>query len=240
MTSLATPVPPRDEVSAIVARYDRRKQFQRDVRIDILQPHRWQVQQEKERAYLRFLQRYEPDQIPLLRLLEVGCGHGSNLQQFLRWGFAPENLVGNELLPDRCEHTRRFLPESVRILPGDACGLNLPESSFDLVLQSTVFTSILDNAFQHRLANRMWSLLAPGGCILWYDFQFNNPRNPDVRGVGLSRIRELFPQGTVHSQRVALAPPIARVVSRVHPSLYTAFNTIPWLRTHLFCWIEKK
>ena len=36
-----------------------------------------------------------------------------------------------------------------------------------------------------------------------------------------------------------LAPPIARVVSRWHPSLYTLFNTLPLLRTHVLAWLAK-
>jgi len=41
---------------------------------------------------------------------------------------------------------------------GDAAEIDLAEGSFDIVYQSTVFTSILDNGFQQKLADRMWAL----------------------------------------------------------------------------------
>jgi hypothetical protein len=41
------------------------------------------------------------------------------------------------------------------------------------------------------------------------------------------------------ARRVTLAPPLARALTRVHPALYTAFNALPLLRTHLLCWIVK-
>ena len=79
----------------------------------------------------------------------------------------------------------------------------------------------------------------PGGGVLWYDFAFDNPRNPDVRGVPVSRIRQLFPEGAVLARRITLAPPLARFLTRVHPQLYTAANVLPFLRTHVLCWIRK-
>ena len=85
----------------------------------------------------------------------------------------------------------------------------------------------------------MWRWVKPGGGVLWYDFTVDNPRNPDVRGVPLARVRALFPEGRVQARRITLAPPIARAVTRVHPSLYTLFNTLPPLRTHVLAWIEK-
>lgn len=75
--------------------------------------------------------------------------------------------------------------------------------------------------------------------MLWYDFIYNNPRNPDVRGVPLDRIRQLFPQGRLKYWRLTLAPPINRVVTCVHPSLYALFNAVPALRTHVLGWIQK-
>ena len=49
----------------------------------------------------------------------------------------------------------------------------------------------------------------------------------------------LSPQGRIQARRVTLAPPIARAVARLHPGLYTAFNVLPILRTHVLAWIEK-
>ena len=85
----------------------------------------------------------------------------------------------------------------------------------------------------------MWRWTKPGGAVLWYDFTVNNPRNPDVRGVPLARVRELFPHGRITTRRVTLAPPISRLVCRVHPAAYGLFNALPWLRTHVLCWIAK-
>jgi hypothetical protein len=122
---------------------------------------------------------------------------------------------------------------------GDAAEIDLSEKPFDIVYQSTVFTSIMNHGFQQKLADRMWALTKPGGGVLWYDFIYNNPGNPDVRGVPLRHIRELFPQGKIHCWKLTLAPPISRRVTRLHPSLYSVFNLFPFLRTHVLCWIQK-
>ena len=80
--------------------------------------------------------------------------------------------------------------------------------------------------------------LRPGGAVLWYDFTVNNPRNPDVRGVPLPRVRNLFPQGRPRHRRLTLAPPLARAVTRIHPGLYPV-HALPVLRTHVLAWIDK-
>ncbi|MEB2352609.1 MAG: class I SAM-dependent methyltransferase [Burkholderiaceae bacterium] len=197
------------------------------------------AQQERERALIRLIRTVGLAPVAEKRVLEIGCGSGSNLLELLGLGFVPENLVANELLEERAALARRRLPQGVRILPGDATGLDLGNDAFDVVYQSTVFTSLLDNAFQQELARRMWQWVKPGGGILWYDFVFDNPRNPDVRGVPVRRIRELFPQADIRRWRVTLAPPISRRVTRLHPELYRVFNAFPFLRTHVLCWIGK-
>ena len=111
--------------------------------------------------------------------------------------------------------------------------------SQDIVFQSTVFSSLLDDSFQQRLADAMWKWVRPGGGVLWYDFVVDNPRNPDVRGVPVRRIRELFPSGSHRVRRLTLAPPLARPAARIHPSLYTLLNSCPWLRTHVLVWVGK-
>jgi ubiquinone/menaquinone biosynthesis C-methylase UbiE len=132
-----------------------------------------------------------------------------------------------------------MLPQDVRIFPGDASALPFKDASFDIVYQSTVFSSILDDELLCRIAEAMWRWVRPGGGVLWYDFTFNNPANPDVRGVPLKRVRALFPQGRLSFRRVTLAPPISRRVARVHPVMYGVFNSLPLLRTHVLCFIQK-
>jgi ubiquinone/menaquinone biosynthesis C-methylase UbiE len=224
------------EPDEVKARYARRTQPER---YSLLRPDVWQSVQERQRAMLRLFADLGHADLSTLRLLEVGCGSGSNLLEFLRMGFAPQHLSGVELLADRYELARASLPAALSLSLGDALALNVPDQSHDIVFVSTVFSSLLDDAFQQRLADVMWRWVKPGGGVLWYDFTVNNPRNTDVRGVPLTRVQGLFPQGKMRAQRVTLAPPVARWVTRIHPDLYGVFNAIPRLRTHCLAWISK-
>ena len=228
-----------DEARAVAERYARRGSADR---YSALRPDVWQTLQERQRALLRLLAANGITDLSALRLLEVGCGTGGNLLELLRLGFAPQHLTGIELLPDRLAQARHVLPAATALIAGDAtaaAAATLAPASQDFVLQSTVFSSLLDDAFQQRLADAMWAWLKPGGAVIWYDFTVDNPRNADVRGVPLSRVRALFPQGRVQHRRVTLAPPLARVLCRGHPALYGVFNTLPLLRTHVLAWVSK-
>jgi len=188
---------------------------------------------------LKMFSQHGTTDLAKLRLLEVGCGTGGNLLELLRIGFEPQHLRGIELLPDRFRQARNTLPLQLELLEGDASQAAIAPESQDIVLVSTVFSSLLDDHFQQRLAGTLWQWIKPGGAVLWYDFTFNNPRNADVRGVPLRRVKALFPQAKMSARRITLAPPIARRVAPVHPMLYTLFNSLPWLRTHILCWIAK-
>ena len=219
------------ELDQIAERYARRDAGDR---YSLLRPEVWQMWQERQRELLKLLAT-RPGRPADWRATEVGCGAGGNLLDLLRLGLLPAHLTGIELLAERLTAARAVLPEGVRLIAGDASAAEVAPASQDLVLQSTVFSSILDNALQQRVADAMWRWLKPGGAVVWYDFTVNNPRNPDVRGVPLKRVRELFPQGSFTARRVTLAPPLARAL----PSAYALFNLIPWLRTHRLILIQK-
>lgn len=225
------------EPEALAERYARRGAA--DDRYHPLRPEVQHALQERQRALRVLLARAGHDSVDHLRLTEVGCGSGGNLLELLQLGFAPGHLQGIELLPDRFEQARARLPAALRLIEGDATQADIAPGSQHLVLQATVFSSLLDDAFQQCLADAMWRWLAPGGAVLWYDFTVDNPRNPDVRGVPLARLRQLFPQGRLDARRVTLAPPLARAAARLHPRLLPLLNALPLLRTHVLVRIDK-
>jgi len=221
----------------MAARYARRAAPER---YSFLQPDVWQSVQQRQRAMLALFARAGWSSFTDKRVVEVGCGSGGNLLELLRLGFAPEHMAGVELLPERFAQARHMLPAALRLIEGDAIAAPIAPGSQQLVLQSTVFSSLLDAATRTALAGAMWRWLAPGGAVLWYDFTVDNPRNPDVRGVPLAEVRALFPQARIAARRVTLAPPLARAVCRIHPRLYPLLNAVPLLRTHVLAWIEKQ
>jgi SAM-dependent methyltransferase len=226
-----------DDVDAMAARYARRASL-----AGLYDPERPEVKQarkERLRVLAALLRQHARQPLAELRLLEVGCGHGDNLLDLIDLGFNPAHLLANELLPDRAAAARARLPAAVRHLEGDALALPLAAGSLDLVLQSTVFSSLLDAGFRARLAAQMWAWLKPGGAVIWYDFAFDNPRNADVQGMPMAEIRRLFPAATIDARRVTLAPPLARGAARLHPALPALLNTLPLLRTHRLAWIAK-
>ena len=230
---------PKPETVAVAERYARRRQLGL---YSILRPEVIRGTQEWQRALLDMLRShggYTDVDLKRLKLVDVGCGYGGHLLDFLRFGFLPSNLTGVELLAERVDGARGKLPAAIALHHGDASTADLPDGSQDFVFQSVVFSSLLDDGFQRELADRMWRWVRPGGAVLWYDFMVDNPRNPDVRGVPRRRIQTLFPEGRMTVRRVTLAPPISRRVCRISPLAYGVFNALPFLRTHLLCWIAK-
>ena len=137
--------------------------------------------QQREKAILHHLHKYQPTDFSKYSLLEIGCGHGIDLLNFLRIGFSPFNLYGNELLTDRYQRAKCLLPDKVKLFNCDACDLDFEENSLDFIYQSMVFSSILDNLHRRKLASFLFNILKPGGTLMWYDFFYDNPNNKNVK-----------------------------------------------------------
>ena len=193
------------------------------------------------RALLRTFTRHGWSSLSGKRILDVGCGSGGWLQSMVTsYGAEPERCVGIDLLPERIEAARAALP-LMEWHVGSAHALPMASASFDLILCFTVFSSILDDALCTAVAQEMWRVLAPSGCLLWYDFTYDNPVNRAVRGLPRSQVHTLFPEGTISDvQRITLAPPLARLIA---PRAYWLAGTLERckiLNTHLLITIQKR
>jgi ubiquinone/menaquinone biosynthesis C-methylase UbiE len=195
--------------------------------------------QEREGRLLAVLAERGYASLANARILEVGCGTGYWLRQFVNWGAQPENISGVDLLPERIDEARSFCPAGISLMHENATQLSAADGAFDLVLQSTVFTSILDPQMKQQIAREMIRVLSPKGFILWYDFHVDNPWNPDVRGVGKAELSRLFPGCQIRLQKLTLAPPLGRPVARISPSIYRALSQIKVICTHYLGTISK-
>lgn len=172
------------------------------------------------------------------KILDVGCGSGQGLLDFQDLGVCQENLFGIEIDKKRLNRAKEELPQS-KLIVGDASNLPWEKESFDLVNQSTVFTSILNGEMKRKIASEMIRVLKKQGVIIWYDFCFNNPKNPNVRGVKKSEIEQLFPGFKKKYSKITLAPPITRALAPYSLSLCGALEKLKFLNTHYLAVLYK-
>ena len=161
-----------------------------------------------------------------------------DLRQLLEYGADPERLTGVDLLPENIREARRLSPH-LKTICSSASQLPFSDGSFDLVLQFLLFTSVLSLALREQIAKEISRVLVPGGRFLWFDFAFNNPGNRDVRRVGRSEIHQLFPDFTLRTRRVIVAPPLGRFLGAFSPALYHLAAETRLLCTHYLCLLEK-
>jgi ubiquinone/menaquinone biosynthesis C-methylase UbiE len=166
------------------------------------------------------------------RCLEVGVGELGWLPALVDWGVRAKDLSGIDLDTPHIEAAREAVP-SADLRVGDATALPWDDGTFDLVIASTLFTSILDTRVRKQVASEIARVLRVGGALLWYDFAFDNPRNANVKKVERRELIELFPTLGGRIERITLAPPITRFIAPRSWTIATLLETLPWLRTHL-------
>ena len=119
---------------------------------------------EREKRYEEIIERHFSGTISDLKFLEIGAGDGKNINIFTSFGIKSENIWVNELIPDRIEVIKKN-HNDIHVLEGNALEVN-NIGPFDIILQSLVFTSILDQKFKINLAQKMLELLKPNGIII--------------------------------------------------------------------------
>jgi ubiquinone/menaquinone biosynthesis C-methylase UbiE len=185
---------------------------------------------QRQRAILKMLKQNGCTDLPRLSILEMGCGGGGVLTEYLGFGASPENLHGADLLFDRLLHAHRRLPSS-GFANADGQSLPYPPQTFDLVLQYTAISSILDPSIRRNICADILRVLKPEGMLLSYDFWLN-PTNPQTRGLRPKEIRQLFPGCSFEFHKITLAPPIARKIAPLSWGLCYILESLKIFNTH--------
>jgi ubiquinone/menaquinone biosynthesis C-methylase UbiE len=191
---------------------------------------------QRERMLLAKLGATSEKDLHELDILEVGCGSGGDLVRLVGHDADPARIHGIDLRADVIGTARRRLP-SADLGVANAAELPYPDRSMDLVLQSTVLSSILDAGLRMRIAAEMMRVIRPTGLIVSYDFRIN-PLNRDTRGLSRRELHTLFPSSRVEVRSVTLAPPIARLLAPRWYPLAAALQAVPVLRTHIMGFIS--
>jgi SAM-dependent methyltransferase len=226
------------EAERIRNAYARRAERGLDARYSYWRPENLFIYQSRERAVLGLLRK--ANMLPLTgrRVLDVGCGDGAVLRDMLRYGAAPEDLHGVDLLAERVERARELTP-GAQIEVADAQSLNHEDGAFDLVLGFTLLSSVMEPEARARVASEMRRVTRHGGVVLLYDF-WTNPFNKDVRPLRQEEVRLLFPDRRIDFRRTTLAPPLLRLLIKA-PGGWLAcswLDMLPFLRTHYVAAIQ--
>ncbi|HEY7270401.1 MAG TPA: class I SAM-dependent methyltransferase, partial [Dehalococcoidia bacterium] len=174
------------------------------------------------------------------RILDVGCGDGGALRDFVRLGAVPRDLTGVDLLDARVERARELTPGAC-IEAGDAQTLPFPDAAFDLVLGFTLLSSVLDKKPRARIAAEMGRVCSPRGALLLYDFWLN-PFNRDTRPLRRDDVRALFPGWHARFAATTLAPPLVRVLAPLPGGRFACslLEVLPFLRTHFLALLRRE
>jgi ubiquinone/menaquinone biosynthesis C-methylase UbiE len=146
--------------------------------------------QAQERAIADLLRINFPS-ISQIRVLDIGCGSGGWLRFLASLGILADRLSGIDLMQYRISAARQLSPPGATFLVGNGATLPYREQCFDLVIQSTVFSSVMDIQLRQRVATEMMRVLQTGGHLLWYDLY--RTRNATLHKLPVSEVCDLFP-----------------------------------------------
>ncbi len=157
------------------------------------------------------------------RVLDVGCGAGSSLLNFVAAGFGTDHLYGIDILEERVRRAHPQWPAS-KFVVGDASAMPIQSETFDIVFESTMFIQLTDEALACGVATEMIRVCRRGGMIVLADWRYRRPLNAEYRALSKSRVESLFRVGRDTDVRAvfqgALVPPVGRLLSKYSSATY--------------------
>ena len=188
--------------------------------------------QEIERAVSDELRHCTNGDLSQQRVLDIGCGAGGWLREFVKWGAKPRNLTGIDALRERVEEARELCPTGIQLICGSAENLEFEDESFDIIMLFESMSLILEEDVRRRVAAEALRVLKRSGSILWYEFRYQRPEMKGLLApVTKGQLKELFPGCNLMLKSIHPFPPISRRLAEIWRPAWYLFNVIPPLRT---------
>ena len=198
--------------------------------------HRWDPTHPANRlmhvervGVLKALVRSDGVDVATVRVLDVGCGSGGSMADWLGLGVPSHRVMGVDMLLGRMTVGTS---DAMRMMV-NASGAFLPfrDATFGVVSLFTVLSSILEDALLRRVAAEVQRVLSPRGRIYCYDMRYPNPLNPDVRRLSLAHLKELFPRGRFETRTLTVVPQLVRRLRLSGPA-YERCSSVRMLHSH--------
>jgi SAM-dependent methyltransferase len=186
------------------------------------------MSRDRETALVRLLRDSLP---PGGALLDLGCGTGDLADTARRAGIE-SSWTGLDLRDSAVAEAAARHPWA-RFVEASADALPFESASFDVVVASTLFSSLPSDALERDVGAEVARVLRPGGWLVWYDLRYDNPRNRAVHGLDRDRLASLFPGWAAELRPLTLLPPLARRLGPLTGPLYPLLHALPPLRSHL-------
>jgi SAM-dependent methyltransferase len=159
------------------------------------------------------------------KILDIGCGFGNWLRYLVELGANPRKLTGIDLSTHRIRFACCANP-AINWINNNGFPLPFPQSTFDIVLQFVVFSSVIDKSLRANIQAEISRTTKPGGYILWIDLK-KSPRSSLV-GFSKSQVINAFPDFSLE-----YAKSIQPYYYRYLYSKFTWFAKLIWLLTGL-------
>src|SRR5262245_23117985 len=102
------------------------------------------VAKDIERHVITLLRDHGMTSLSKIRVLDVGCDSGTWLKWFIQSGVEAERAAGVDLFREKIIRAKKSCPNEVHLHHGSGSELAFKSGAFDLVLQFTMLTSVLD------------------------------------------------------------------------------------------------
>lgn len=177
-------------------------------------------------------------------VLNVGCGNGADNFQLLRLHYDIKNIFGIDINDERLSIAQHVFPNSSCEL-GDASNMKYKNDFFDIVFESTMFSTIADDNLCDKIASEMIRVCKQSAHIVLVDWKIPKPNNPNYNALTHKKLVEFFKVGVetdlVLTARGALIPPIGRFISKyLHGIYFLISSCLPFLVGQVVYVLKKK